>query len=258
MERIARKLFTKEDRHNVHKVLGTACLLSFVYRYCHCWAQSGALQLGTPTFVNVSTSLLHMLLSSTSLLFRVLPKRIRGNPLVIYEEYRLHAILFSFRAVAVMWLTWARLSALAPMMLVAVHLTVDAVTRKHGTEGITTVRNDNTDEFLLMKRLYSFYQVYACASLFVQTGSADLGWNTLVAIQSSAFLMTLKRKAVISREGHAIGYSACLLVSAVYIYTHTPATVLAGAVCVFLARVHTKISKYFLWTAYWLATQYLG
>lgn len=44
---------------------------------------------------------MHALLSFSSLLFHVLAKRIRSNPLVIWNEYRLHAIVFSLRCISV-------------------------------------------------------------------------------------------------------------------------------------------------------------
>ena len=46
---------------------------------------------------------------------------------------------------------------------------------------------------------------------------ADLGFNTLITIQSSAFLMTLVRKNIIKIKWHMIIYSFCLAISSYYI-----------------------------------------
>ena len=46
----------------------------------------------------------------------------------------------------------------------------------------------------------------------------DLGWNTLIAIQSSAFLMTLKRKSLIRSRTHLFWYTLALFLSIFYIW----------------------------------------
>ena len=97
-EYIVRKLFTKEDKMNVHKILGFMALLSFCYRYLYVLPTTGTLGMGHD-FFSYFTLLHHMLLSCSSLIFHVLEHRNKRNPLIIYEEYRLHAILFTAKAI---------------------------------------------------------------------------------------------------------------------------------------------------------------
>jgi hypothetical protein len=91
-ESIRRKLVTNEDPCHIHKALGMSCLLHFLYRYACGWGPRGTLGYESATFFNALTMCMHMALSSTSLFFHVLSKRMKTKPLIIYEEYRMHTI----------------------------------------------------------------------------------------------------------------------------------------------------------------------
>ena len=97
---IVKKLFTEEDKYNTHKILGLLALTSYIYRYCYVLPTTGKLGMGHD-YLTYFTLALHMLLSCSSFIFHVLKYRIVENPLIIYEEYRLHAIVFTFRGVFV-------------------------------------------------------------------------------------------------------------------------------------------------------------
>jgi len=99
------------------------------------------------------------------------------------------------------------------------HLVVDEITRRHGPEDkkMTTVRvNDGVwrPHIVALHRFYAFYQFTALASIIVPTERhADLAYNTLIAIQSSAFLMTLFRKGLIRDYTHGFWYTLALIIS---------------------------------------------
>lgn len=109
---IYKKLFTSEDTFNVHKTLGIACLASYIYRFAHVGAADMNFTTGYVTVLSIG---LHLLLSVSSLIFRIPIKRIVGG-YRIWPEYRLHSIVFASRSLATMLLTWYELrSGLEPM-----------------------------------------------------------------------------------------------------------------------------------------------
>ena len=97
---IIKKLFTKEDPLYLHKTFGLLALLSFIYRYCYVLPMQGNLGFDGHWF-DYLTLAVHMALSSSSIIFHVLPQRMIKRPLVIWEEYRLHAIVFTLRCISV-------------------------------------------------------------------------------------------------------------------------------------------------------------
>lgn len=192
MKFVVKKLFTKEDKDYIHKTFGFLSLLSYAYRYLYVYPTTGTLGFtGTP--FDWVTLALHFFLSFSSLIFHVVEKRIVSNPLIIYQEYRLHAIVFTLRGLLItvfgfyqhliptVAIRWA-----LSILMICIHTTVDYITYKYGTPGITTVRNDDNGSIPYVKLFFAFYQVLAMSShLIVDAKLNDLGWNTLIAIQSS-------------------------------------------------------------------------
>jgi len=204
-------------------------------------------------------------LSCSSFIFHVLSKRIYENPLIIYEEYRIHAVLFTCRAIFVSFIGLAAakselvnyyLSPILGITVLVLHILVDIVTAKFGTPGMTAVRvEDKNYKFHIYygKRLYSFYQFIALAShLSGDSSISDLGWNAVIAIQSSSFLMTLKRKNIIEWYWHAFFYTFALILSSVYIYMAKGYVFFLYSLIVFTGRVFFNINKYPLWFAFYL------
>ena len=79
---VVRKLFTNEDKYNIHKLFGAFALFSFAYRYFYLLPLYGDLGFSGTMFDNI-TLISHFILSSSSLLFHVLDKRIVERPLII-------------------------------------------------------------------------------------------------------------------------------------------------------------------------------
>ena len=90
-----------------------------------------------------------------------------------------------------------------PLVVMVHHLLADLITSRHGN-GSTAVRatSDKATAVVTSKmykqvgKLYSFYQFLAIGShIFVQEPHlADMAFNAIIAIQSSAFMMTLVSK----------------------------------------------------------------
>ena len=254
-----KKLFTKEDRYNFHKIFGLLSLCSFTYRYLYVLPTTGTLGFNGSYF-DLATLFSHFILSSSSLIFHVLEKRIVERPLIIYEEYRLHAILFSMRAIIITLLGMYTTSyepyirkILIVSILICTHLCVDYVTHKYGTHGVTAVRNNNDGKNNLkyIGLFYSYYQICALGShIILDKYLCDLGYNSLIAIQSSAFLMTLKRKSIIRWKSHAFWYSFALFLSYCVMYLEKGYVFFIQMAVVFFMRVNFNINKYALWGLY--------
>lgn len=205
---VAKKLITKEDPLYIHKFCGLFALISFAYRYGYVWPTRGNLGMDGDWFDHL-TMAIHMTLAASSLIFTVLRDRILTKPTVIWEEYRLHAIGFTAGCIFVysFGIFWPLEDCLITRVALfctrlSVHVFADWVTRHYGPEDKTqtTVRvNGNHSQGIKnLLKFYAFFQMTAVgAQIIPRERLADLGYNTLIAIQSSAFLMTLVRKGLI-------------------------------------------------------------
>jgi hypothetical protein len=259
------KLFTKEDPNRLHKTLGLLSVISFLYRYLYVFPKFGSLGLQNDLF-SWCTLLVHLLLSTSSLIFHVLPKRIINKPMIIWEEYRLHAIVFSLRCFSVWsfhhfkpeFLVGTETEYFLLYMTVMLHhVVVDKITDAYGTPGQTAVRVKNDDSNATIwyaKRYYGFYQFSALAShLLPGSELGEMGFNALIAIQSSAFLMTLFRKGLIEWYSHAFWYTTCLILSQMQMYRVFGAVFFAKILVLFLLRIKLRMNKYLIWALFSLS-----
>lgn len=264
---LIKKLFTKEDPIFLHKTFGLLSLLSFIYRYFYIFPMTGNLGFDESWF-DYLTLAIHMILSTSSIIFHVLPQRMLKRPLVIWHEYRLHAIVFTLRCISVAMFAahwpkqnngWDNVSLFCTVMVH--HLVVDEITRRYGPgdPNQTTVRGKtdgkkSSNNFALPKSVtlgYAFYQFSAIGAHLVPNARLmDLGYNSLIAIQSSAFLMTLFRKGLIRWYTHASWYSLALIMSLMVMYNHLPLYFWAKIAVCFYARVKLRMNKYIIWILY--------
>ena len=255
---------SREDPYHVHKTLGLLSLASFVYRYGVVYPKTGTLGFdGTP--FDWASMGLHLALAFSSIIFHVPKNRLPTKPMVIYEEYRQHAMVFTARCFSVFAVsqlyTGPYRGAVIPFVVMLHHMTADAITAKHGN-GSTAVRA-NSDKFetgSFYKKvavLYSAYQFLAVAShVLPNERIGDLAFNAIVAIASSAFLMTLYKKRVIRGMAHLVGYSACLLLSSFHIVRCIGWYSSAMAMVAFAIRINLPkqwSNKYVIWTAFVIA-----
>ena len=258
------RLMTKQDNKNIHKTLGFLSVCSFIYRYGFIYPSQGNLGFDGSFFDWVTMSV-HVILSSSAIIFHVPKKRIPDKPLVIYEEYRLHAMIFTFRCFFVFLFSIvfpSRPWYLVPAIVGLHHCQADMVTKDYGSTGNTAVRSTSerlkiSDFYKKMSLFYSFYQFLAIAShLVMNERSADLGYNSLVAIQSSAFLMTLYRKKIITGKTHMLVYSGCLVLSSYHIIRLLDSYTVFLATCAFITRIKTPINKYLIWGGFLCLSQF--
>jgi hypothetical protein len=162
-----KKIVTKEDPVYLHKTLGFLVLASFFYRYAIVLPRQGNLGMDGSWFDYLNVTL-HVALSCSSLIFVVIKKRIKTQLLIIWEEYRLHTIVFTLRCctVSYMGFMWAYEPTdfrhfVQFLIVMAHHLVVDEITRRVGPEDPTetTVRINSVPVGLratLRRRFYSF------------------------------------------------------------------------------------------------------
>jgi len=258
-----RRLVTRQDKYNIHKTLGILSISNFIYRYFYVYPIEGTLGYDGSIF-DWSTILIHTLLACTAIFFHVPKKRIPDKPMVIYEEYRLHAMIFTLRCFFVFMLSTLfpqRPWYLLPVVVGLHHYQADRITLQYGSPGNTAVRATSeriqkSDFYRKLSLFYSFYQFLAIAShLIYNERSADLGFNALIAIQSSAFLMTLYKKKVITGKSHMLIYSSCLALSSYHIVRLLDFSVIFLTAYAFLIRINTRISKYLIWSGFLFLNQ---
>jgi len=149
---VIKKLVTKEDPIYLHKILGIYSLASYILRYAYYLPKQGNLGFEGSYFDTFSICM-HIGLAVSSMIFEVLRHRILKRPLVIWKEYRLHAIVFTLRCTSVYFfaLFWQYKGyemhtdfthlCLAPLVLFH-HYLADEITRRWGpvNPNETTVR----------------------------------------------------------------------------------------------------------------------
>lgn len=250
-----RRLVTKQDKFNIHKTLGFLSICNFIYRYVYVYITQGNLGYNG-SMLDWLSMIIHTTLACTGIFFHVPKKRIPDKPMVIYEEYRLHAMVFTLRCFFVFLI--AILFPLRPWYVMPCvigfhHYQADRITSKYGSPGNTAVRATSermkiSNFYKKISLFYSFYQFLAIAShLIYNERSADLGFNALIAIQSSAFLMTLYKKKAITGKSHMLGYSGCLILSSYHIIRLIDTYTLFLTVGAFLMRINLQLNKYVIW-----------
>jgi len=260
------KLNTNHDPTHIHKTLGILAVCSFFYRYGYVYPRQGNLGFDG-TDLDWFTIAVHSILALSAIQFKVPKKRINRKPMVIYEEYRQHAIVFTLRCTFVF--TAVTVFPNAPsyvpaLVVMACHLMADRITSIHGKEGNTAVRA-TSDHMKLsnfyrgVSKFYSIYQFLAITShILPNARHADLGYNAIIAIQSSAFLMTLYRKRIIRGTAHLAIYGFCLIVSTFHIcrcigLVATLLTLGAFVLRINIPRKSIFNNKFFVWSVFLVA-----
>jgi len=256
------RLRTHEDKMDIHKILGAAVLLHFAFRMW-CFVRSGGSSMGfrANDWTSVLSVVPHALLPVSGLMFRVLPERLRRTPLLIWEEMRLHSLVFTLRSVVVFvacWLdpSWWTQLAVRPLLVLVSHLAADAVTARYGRPGSTTIRVEGADKRwveTVFKRFYSLSQMAAIAALLTPGASGlgmDRSFAILCGVQLAAFGMTLRKKNILGRVGYNTFYTLSLFYAGAVMAANAPIRMPVLVCGVMLLRVLTDASKYSLWGGY--------
>ena len=253
----ARKtLFTREDTFNIHKMFGFPCLVHFIYRF----TQVGPTDMGFgANRFSLACIAMHIMLSSTSLIFKIPTKRIKEGSR-IWPEYRLHSINFAFRSIACMLVTMGE-KALGredrPMYaLNALIVLAGAAGASAGSASVGTDNRSNSirdlDGPAWFKFFFSWAQFIATTNCLIGQRRFSLQFVYVFVIQFTAFLMTLRRKNLAPHYPLVATYGAILAFAlgvALYetSYFSSVFMVLSLTNLAALGRMGFGINKYVLW-----------
>lgn len=233
-----KKLFTQEDPIGYHKYLGIFCLLHFVWRHVQIFSTSsvtagfGLISITGSTRTNpwVCLWLLpHALLNASAFIFHSVPReRIVGSPM-IWEEYRVHNLIFVLRSIVCTILCHLSIAKghQSPWRKLALVGSVASVLASNYAADITTnhlqpAKNDSSIASLpfwdgctlqsqrRIKKFYAYCQFMATIACFMVCNPA---WPFVVMmpIQFSSILLTLVRKSVVGAKGWHVAYLASLM-----------------------------------------------
>ncbi len=266
------KLFTREDSFHVHKSLGIIAMLHFIFRVV-VLIRTGSMGFETNFITSNAAIVLHLILSTSSLIFKLSKNRVKTAPM-IYPEFRLHSIIFALRSLVIMALQiyfMHYFGALPPFSLrwLVVMLTMvlaDYTTRYFGESrgNGTTIRDmpfpeSFSSQFVsCLNIFYILSQISATSYLLFGSLSPQLteyAFLVLFPIQTAAFLMTMVKKGIISSCDWHVLYSLSLSLPLSLPLIHflqnnkpmdnIPALPIAVIIC--FLRIKTRLSKYLLW-----------
>eukprot|EP01041_Mallomonas_annulata_P004732 gene4732-9400_t len=212
------KLVTKEDFFHLHKLIGIASMIHYIYRF-YLVLTTRSMNFDNSLWT-LGAILLHSTLSVSSLIFKIPEKRIRSGPM-IYPEFRLHSIIFALRSLFTMALMYfSRRYALSfPLyfrgaIVLITMVFADIVTKSYRDQG-TTMRSMPFPQYVSQKTrdtintYYSISQIFATSQILF-AHSLDEPFLVLFPIQMAAFLMTCVRKSIISPGAWHVYYALSL------------------------------------------------
>lgn len=210
------RLFTHEDKLNIHKISGLICLISFLSAFVSPFFPY--FQMSSFNIFNILRVLGHFGVVMTSLQFVVPKKRNIGNKAFEHMELRGHAVVFSLRSISVILLCWLGYGKNLPILLLSLmfwHKYADYITKwYHLKENGTTIRGSIKDEKrygfygnMCLKYFMSISQIFAITALLglrtlrngvVYPDTSEGAFLIMMPIQMKVFLNTLHKKDIIS------------------------------------------------------------
>ena len=269
-----RQLVTHEDRLHLHKTLGMACLLSFAWRYAH--IGSSDMGFRSHPHLTVPTLLLHLALTASSFEFQIPKKRILDGTR-IWPEYRLHAMVFLCRSVAVIALYWYEEQYNLPryhdvnfLIVLAAMAAADLCSASVGTQYRSNSVRD-IDLHPVVKYFFSVMQFYATAGFLMGMRRYTFIFLSVMVVQMTPFLGTLRRKNLISAQLGAFLYGLFLVTSTVISVHFSPGgtmTQIRCTACFGFAAAFWRLfplphslrllqNKYLLWTVVALVMRHM-
>lgn len=223
LQQIRRQLFTKEDPLHVHKTFGLAALCSFMYRI----PKFGEHDMGFPDksgdLITFLTLLVHVCLNVSSFEFHIPAKRIQSDGGRIWPQYRFHSLLFSCRGLLCIALnvfyyrsessqsqqqSKFRLPHGNYAVVLGTMLLGDIASNywvKHPSNSIRDLKAPP-----VVKYYFSVMQFLATSVSLVGIRRCSLHYYMLMVVQVTAFLMTLRRKNLVSHETNVVIYALLL------------------------------------------------
>jgi hypothetical protein len=209
------KLMTKEDPYHIHKTLGIVSIIHFAYRYSRLITNQS---MDFTTNYDISFLIIHALLSTTSFDFKIPQSRNKASPM-IYPEFRLHNLLFSYRSLLCTLFFYYRLPIIYNILACYMTMIGADIVSKYYKDG-TTMRGMQFDTNVSeeSKKIITMFhsKMQLCATTYM-IGNIDSAFSPLFAIQLSSFLMTLVRKNIIKTNHWHLLYGFSLIMN-VFVY----------------------------------------
>ena len=209
-----KQLITKEDPAFIHKALGISCLCSFVWRYMHIGSSDMGF-ISHPEYT-VPTLLLHFMLTASAFIFKIPNKRIKDGTR-IWPEYRMHAMVFLCRSLAVIGRYWYETKyelprnydynfAVVILTMAAADLCSASVEEKYRSNSVRDV-----DTPPVVKFFFSSIQFLATSAYLMGLKRYSFPFLTVMVVQLTPFLATLRRKHLIGRDIGSFLYGVYLV-----------------------------------------------
>lgn len=244
------KLKTKEDFLDIHKLLGIYSILHYGYR-----------SFNRSSDIHYLFILPHLLLSLSSLIFKIVKKKHKNIP-VIWPEFRLHSILFASRSFIACFLVdlckyynIEEYGFLLRFLLVFSTLYLSNVVTYHYKKVNLLKENDSTMRTMpyftkktkLIKKFYSIKQFIATSAILFNTDKFILFYSAF-PVQIAAFLMTCVKKNIITNKEWHIYYSFSLLITLILSCKNLLEYLINFIYGIILLKIRIHINKYLLWS----------
>ena len=216
MSNLVKKLVTKEDPLFVHKALGILALASYAWRLPKVLPYSSDMRFASDPEWTVLTIFLHLCLNLSSFEFHIPSLRIKSDGGRIWSEYRLHSLIFGGRCLVCMAINFYedyyrlepnyRLNYIAVIMTMLAADFVSASVPHHSS----TVQDLKASPGA--RYFFSVMQFFATsAALFGHDRRYSLFFYNLFVVQFTPFLMTLRRKNLVSHNLSVFLYGLMLV-----------------------------------------------
>ena len=196
-----KQLITHEDPGHVHKTLGICCLISYIWRL----SMTGPSDMGFLTYPSLTlpTILMHWSLTLSSFIFNIPSKRIKSGDR-IWPEYRLHALVFLSRSLLICCLIYYEQYFQLPpnydMNIVIVFLTLLAADASSMSVEHRSGSIRDLDTHPAVKYFFSMMQFGATSACLYGNRRYSLQFYACFVVQINPFLMTLRRKNLLSKN----------------------------------------------------------
>ena len=261
------KLFTHEDKGNIHKTLGFITLINIFYFifdlfYSGC---TGNMTLRKPNLPFMILLWLQILLGNTSLQFQLPTKYNKTHP-IMSQEYRLLAILFTLRSISIATIIYffgKNVFSHLGMIFVA-FLTMylanlinkyykdkeDNLGAKIGSYPFWTNCSWTTKE--IIKTFYSFGSIVFTNLCINNFTTIELNFYVACALQFTAFLYTLSKKNIINTfQWHVLYMIEVILPAFIFFKLFWKnKSILPISLLLFLCRTKINFNKFFMWGIY--------
>ena len=257
----AHRLVTHEDRVLTHKIMGSLVLGHIGYRI-NLILKLGDSGLGTSAWTPF-WMVLHALLHVSSFQFKIPAKRNRTYN-IIWPEVRLHSMIFAYRSIIAVMLTWFGgywNHALRGPLVIGTIFAADAVTDKFGQD--TTMRGNpypvgTSQTFITWHNLFYSASQFG-ATMGIMFRGADSAFLALLPIQTAPFFMTLVKKGILTQGEWHVLYTLTLLTNWIHALTGKGTDGNTVSTFVYMstffvataARLKWRVNKYTIWAGVW-------